>query len=213
MKTQKSKLKLLNMISNKQPSQNYKQYSIYKQLMNPSRFFVHPKITKFINHLDHSLFQYFDGKTDPGVGLKHEIKNTLIPNLRKRKRPLPPLVPLSSQSGAIPNMNHHQMFTSLPIIADVIPIITNGSTCSIVELQEELPSENIKVIDIKKDLPVDSSSDNRSDSPLKVEDSSETFVVNFEEKPNKASPVKKPKSKNTIYKCKVCQPNLEFKIW
>ena len=51
-------------------------------------------------------------------------------------------------------------------------------------------------------------------SPTKnVDDDSETLVINFEEKSDKTSLMKKSKSKNTIYTCKICQPGLSFKIW
>ena len=127
--------------------------------------------------------------------------NPPAPLSRKRKRPLPSLVPLPTLPGIIPlNSIHDHQFTAIPIIAA-------DSTCSIVEVQEEQPVEKIQVIDNQCQFEID---DDQADD--KVEDETETLVINFEEKSNK-TPAKKPKAKNTIYSCTLCQPNLTFKIW
>ena len=130
------------------------------------------------------------------------VSNPLAPVSRKRKRPLPSLVPLSRPPGIIPlNTILHHQFTTIPIIAA-------GPTCSIVELQDEQPAEKIKVIDDHCPFEVDDD----SIEDRKVDDETETLVINFEEKSSKTPP-KKTKAKNTIYNCTLCQPNLTFKIW
>ena len=130
------------------------------------------------------------------------VSNPLAPVSRKRKRPLPSLVPLSRPPGIIPlNTILHHQFTAIPIVAA-------GPTCSIVELHDEQSAEKIKVIDDHCPFEVD-------DDPIddrQVDDETETLVINFEEKSSK-TPAKKTKAKNTIYNCTLCQPHLAFKIW
>ena len=128
--------------------------------------------------------------------------NPLAPVSRKRKRPLPSLVPLSRPPGIIPlNTILHHQFTA-------IPIVTAGPICSIVEIQDEQSAEKIKVIDDHCPFEVD-------DDPIedrKVDDETETLVINFEEKTSK-TPEKKTKAKNTIYNFTLCQHHLAFKIF
>ena len=86
-------------------------------------------------------------------------------------------MPLSRPPGIIPlNTILHHQFTAIPIVA-AGPL---GPACSIVELQDEQPAEKIKVIDDHCPFEVD-------DDPTedrKIDDETETLVINFEEKSN-----------------------------
>ena len=116
------------------------------------------------------------------------VSNPLAPVSRKRKRPLPSLVPLSRPPGIIPlNTILHHQFTAIPIVAA-------GPTCSIVELHDEQSAEKIKVIDDHCPFEVD-------DDPIedrKVDDETETLVINFEEK-SSTTPAKKTQCRKTLW--------------
>ena len=155
--------------------------------------------------LYNSLFKKNDGKTDPEFQKTKNVagKPPLLPLSRKRKRPLPSLIPLSPFPGIIPlnSIPHNQL--------SAIPIIETGPTCSIVELQDYQPVEKISMID--NQCQFDTDDDDPADNQ-KNENEIDTLVINFDETSNK-TPKKKPKSKNTIYNCTICQPNVFFKIW
>ena len=129
-------------------------------------------------------------------------KPPLLPLSRKRKRPLPALIPLSPLPGIIPlnSILHNQL--------NAIPIIETGPTCSIVEIQEFQTVEKITEIDnqCRFDTDEDLAENQKNENEI------DTLVINFDETSNK-TPKKKPKSKNTIYNCTICQPNVIFKIW
>ena len=137
---------------------------------------------------------------------------------RKRKRPLPSLIPLAPPAEVIP-LHQQPTYDIIPI--SFIPI--GDSTCSITDFLEEQPTEKIqeektdkqsvKNEDDSETFVITGNFDEES-SPIKnAEDDNETLIINFEEKSEKNSPMKKSKSKNTIYLCKICQPNEIFKIW
>ena len=129
-------------------------------------------------------------------------RSPVLPVSRKRKRPLPSLVPLRPPPGIIPltSILHHQL--------SAIPIIEAGPTCSIVELQEEQPVEKITMID--NQCRFDTDDDPTDEKEIKNE--IDTLIINFDE-PSNLTPKKKSKAKNTIYNCTICQPNMIFKIW
>jgi len=129
-------------------------------------------------------------------------RSPVLPVSRKRKRPLPPLVPLRPPPGIIPLtfVLNHQL--------SAIPIIEAGPTCSIVELQEEQAVEKITLIDNQCRFDTD---DDLTDEK-KIKNEIDTLIINFDETSNQ-TPKKKSKAKNTIYNCTICQPNMIFKIW
>ena len=125
-------------------------------------------------------------------------------------------MPLAPPAEVI-SLHHQPTYDIIPI--SIIPI--GDSTCSITELIEEQPAEKIQVGDVEStDKPSVKNEDDSEtfvitgyfdteSSPTKnIDDDSETLVINFEEKS-----MKKSKSKNTVYTCKICQPDLSFKIW
>ena len=128
-------------------------------------------------------------------------------------------MPLAPPAEVIP-VHHQPTYDIIPI--SIIPI--GDSTCSITELLEEQSAD--KIVDVERtDKPSVKNEDDSEtfvitgnfdaeSSPTKnVDDDSETLVINFEEKSDKTSSMKKSKSKNTIYTCKICLPDLSFKIW
>ena len=128
-------------------------------------------------------------------------------------------MPLAPPAEVMP-LHHQPTYDIIPI--SIIPI--GDSTCSITELIEEQPADKIPDVERTDKPSVKNEYDSESfvitgnfdadfSQTEKAEDDSETLVINFDEKSSETSPAKKPKSKNTIYTCKICQPDLSFKIW
>ena len=152
------------------------------------------------------MFKQNDGRTNPEFQKTKNVagKPPLLPLSRKRKRPLPSLIPLSPLPGIIPlnSILNNQL--------SAIPIIETGLTCSIVERQDYQPVEKIAMIDNQCQFETDI--DDYLADNQKNENEIDTLVINFDETSNK-TPKKKPNTKNTIYNCTICQPNVFFKIW